>query len=134
MHSITCMDCGRGVWAEVKSMLPELCSLWHHRNNLSVDANGTLWRKRSSQSANLQLLVPKAGRERLFQSYHASLYGGHLGQTRTLARLADRFYWSGMADDVKDWLSQCVACIKRKSQWDAITHWAIFPPVTAGIE
>ena len=25
-------------WAEVKSMLPELRSLWHHRNNLSVDA------------------------------------------------------------------------------------------------
>ena len=83
-------------WAEVKSMLPELRSLWHHRNNLSVDANGTLWRKRSSQSAHLQLLVPKAGRERLFLSYHASLYGGHLGRTRTLARLADRFYWSGM--------------------------------------
>ena len=103
-------------WAEeVKSMLPELRSLWHHRNNLSLDANGTLWRKRSSQSAQLQLLVPKAGRERLFLSYHASLYGGHLGRTRTLTRLADRFYWSGMADDVKDRLSQCVACIKRKS-------------------
>ena len=38
-----------------------------------------------------------------------------MGRTRTLARLADRFYWSGMADDVKDWLSQCVACMKRKS-------------------
>ena len=96
-------------------MLPELRSLWHHRNNLSVDDNGTLWRKRSSQSAQLQLLVPKAGREQLFLSYHASLFGGHLGRTRTLARLADRFYWTGMADDVKDWLSQCVACIKRKS-------------------
>ena len=102
-------------WAEVRSMLPELRSLWHHRNNLSVDDNGTLWRKRSSQSALLQLLVPKAGRERLFLFYHASLYGGHLGRTRTLARLADRFYWSGMSDDVKDWLGQCVACIKRKS-------------------
>ena len=102
-------------WAEVKSMLPELRSLWHHRNNLSVDDNGTLWRKRSSQSAQFQLLVPKAGREQLFLSYHASLFGGHLGRTRTLARLADRFYWTGMADDVKDWLSQCVACIKRKS-------------------
>ena len=99
-------------WAEV---LPELRSLWHHRNNLSVDANGTLWRKRSSQSAILQLLVPQAGRERLFLSYHASLYGGHLGRTRMLARLADRFYWSRMSDDVKDWLGQCVACIKRKS-------------------
>ena len=30
-------------------------------------------------------------------------------------RLADRFYWSGMSDDVKDWLGQCVTCIKWKS-------------------
>ena len=102
-------------WAEVKSMLPELRSLWHHRNNLSVDDNGTLWRKTSSQSSLLQLLVPKGGREQLFLSYHASLFGGHLGRTRTLARLSYRFYWSGMSDDVKEWLGQCVACVKRKS-------------------
>ena len=70
-------------------MLPELRSLWHHRNNLSVDDNNTLWRKRSSESALLQLLVPKAGREQLFLSYHASLYGGHLGRMRTLARLSE---------------------------------------------
>ena len=102
-------------WAEVKSMLPELRSLWHHRNNLSVDDNGTLWGKRSSQSPLLQLLVPKAGREQLFLSYHASLFGGHLGRTQTLARLSHRFYWSGMSDDVKELLGQCVACVKRKS-------------------
>ena len=100
MHYIICMDCCRRI--STLGILPELRSLWHHRNNLSVDANSTLWRKRSSQSAILQLLVPKAGWERLFLSYHASLYGGHLGRTRTLARLADRFYWSGMSDDVKD--------------------------------
>ena len=94
-------------WAEVKSMLPELRSLWHHRNNLSVDDIGTLWRKRSSQSPLLQLLVPKAGREQLFLSYHASLFGGHLGRTHTLARLSHRFYWLGMSDYVKEWLGQC---------------------------
>ena len=102
-------------WAEVKSMLPELRLLWHHRNNLSVDDNGTLWGKKSSLSPLLQLLVPKAGREQLFLSYHASLYGGHLGRTWTLARLSHRFYWLGMSDDVKKWLGQCVACVKRKS-------------------
>ena len=35
-----------------------------------------------------------------------------LGRNWTLARLAHRFYWS---DDVKKWLTQCVACVKRKS-------------------
>ena len=76
-------------WAEVKSMLSELRSLWHHRNNLSVDDNGTLWRKRSSQGAQLQLLVPKAGREQLFLSYHASLVWRTFGtdeDARTIGR------------------------------------------------
>ena len=67
--------------------------LWHHRNNLSADTNGVLRRKRSSAVSQLQLIVPKPGRERLFLNYHATLIGGHLGQ---------RFYWSGMADDVGD--------------------------------
>ena len=48
-------------------------------------------------------------------NYHATLIGGHLGRNRTLARLSQRFYWSGMADDVGDWLRNCTTCMKRKS-------------------
>ena len=103
------------VWAEVKSLCPELRFLWHHRTNLSADTNGVVWRKRSSDSSQIQLLVPKAGRQELFLAYHASLIGGHLGRNRTLARLSHRFCWSGMADDVGDWLRQCTTCMKRKS-------------------
>ena len=102
-------------WIEVKGLSPELRLLWYHRNNLSVDDNGVIWRERGSQHHLLQLLVPKPAREQLFLSYHASLFGGHLGRNRTLARLAHRFYWSGMSDDVKEWLEQCTVCIKRKS-------------------
>ena len=65
--------------------------------------------------AQLQLLIPKAARQELFLAYHASLFGGHLGRTRTLARLSHRFYWSGISDDVGDWLRQCTVCMKRKS-------------------
>ena len=76
----------------------------------------------------------KAGRERLFLSYHASLYGGHLGRTRTLARLADRLYWSGMSDDVRIGWANVWRVSSGNLRWVATTHWAIFPPVTAGIE
>ena len=102
-------------WTEVKSLCPELRISWHHRNNLSADTNGVIWRKRSSNSHQLQLLIPKVGRQELFLAYHASLFGGHLGRTRTLAQLSHRFYWSGMSDDVGDWLRQCTTCMKRKS-------------------
>ena len=50
-------------WTEVKSLCPELRFLGHHRNNLSADTNGVLWRKRSSAVSQLQLIVPKPGRE-----------------------------------------------------------------------
>ena len=74
-----------------------------------------VWRKRSSDSSQLQLLVPKAGRHELFLAYHASLFVGHFGRTRTLCHLSHWFYWSGTADDVGDWLRQCTTCMKRKS-------------------
>ena len=108
MHHATRMDpvCCFPPWAEVKSLCPEIRFLWHHRNNLSADMNGVIWMKRSSQRSQLQLLVPRPARESLFLAYHASLFGGHLSH---------RFYWSGMADDVKDWLQQCTTCMKRKS-------------------
>ena len=35
-------------WVEVKGLNPELRSLWHHHNNISVDDNGIIYRKRSS--------------------------------------------------------------------------------------
>ena len=93
-------------WAEVKSLCPEIRFLWHDRNNLSADTNGVIWRRTSSQGSQLQLLVSRPARESLFLAYHSSLFGGHLGRNRTLAHLSHRFYWSGMADDVKDWLKQ----------------------------
>ena len=102
-------------WAEVKSLCPELRLLWHHQNNLSAGVNGVIWQKRSSPGSELQLLVPKPAWEQLFRAYHASLFGGRLGRNRTLARLSHRLYWSGIADDVRDWLGHCTICMKRKS-------------------
>ena len=72
-------------WTEVKGLHPELRSLWHHHNNLSLDDNGIIWWKRSSQSSLLQLLVPKSGREQLCLAYHASLFGGNLGRDGPLS-------------------------------------------------
>ena len=60
-------------WAEVKSLCPELRFLWHHQNNLSADTNGVVWRKRSSDSSQIQLLVPKTGI--IFGLSHFAVWG-----------------------------------------------------------
>ena len=120
-------------WAEVKGVCPELRWLWHHRNNLTVDDSGIIWWKRSTQSPLLQLLVPKPGRKELFLSYHASLFGGHLGRNRTLARWANHFSWSGMSDDVRNGLASASCSSKGSRRLDDIIRWVIFRPVIAGI-
>ena len=74
-------------WTEVKSLCPELRFLRHHRNNLLADTNGVIWRRRISNSHQLQLLIPKTGRQELFLAYHTSLFWGHLGRTRTESSL-----------------------------------------------
>ena len=92
-------------WIEMKGISPELRLLWHHRNNLSVDDNGIIWRKRSTQSPFLQLLYLNPARNSCScRTMHLYL----VARNRTLVRLAHYFYWSGMSDDVKEWLGQCV--------------------------
>ncbi|XP_017413004.1 uncharacterized protein LOC108324575 [Vigna angularis] len=36
----------------------------------------------------------------LLKEYHSSTLGGHVGITRTMARLSSQFYWSGMLKDL----------------------------------
>ena len=49
-----------------------------------------------------------------------------------MARLAHQFYWSGMSDDVKEWLAQCVACVKRKSPAGRHHPLGNIPTMTTG--
>ena len=47
MRDVACMGCGERISG---SMLPELRSLWHHRNNLSVDDNGRCGEKEAPRA------------------------------------------------------------------------------------
>ena len=118
---------------EVKGLCPELRLLWHHRNNLSVDDNAVIWRQRSSQNHMLQLLVPKPACERLFLSYHASLFGGHLGRNRTFARLAHR-HFIGRAYRMmsKNGLDNVPFALKESLRLDATTRRGTFLPGIGG--
>ena len=49
----------------------------------------------------------------VLKSLHSDV--GHPGRDRTLSLLRDRFYWTGMPDDVDDWFKRCPRCIRRKT-------------------
>ena len=47
--------------------------------------------------------------------YHDFLFAGHLGVCRTVYRLLDRVYWTGLRQDVCSYLASCSDCLAVKS-------------------
>lgn len=46
----------------------------------------------------------------LLTEYHTTPTGGHAGITKTLARISENFYWTGLREDVKQFVANCVEC------------------------
>lgn len=52
---------------------------------------------------------------RLLETYHDNPIAGHQGQTRTLDLLSRKYYWPGMRDFCKRYVSQCEDCNRNKA-------------------
>ena len=62
----------------------------------------------------LQLVAPKSLRKAILQHLHNHKTGGHLGLTKTLYNVRQRFYWPGQPSDVARWCHRCQECGARK--------------------
>lgn len=76
---------------------------------------GVLYKINHSDRGGPELLViPKSlTGEILFQNHNDPL-SGHLGVTRTLQRINNRFYWDTLAKDVARYVRGCIDCQARK--------------------
>ena len=72
--------------------------------------NGILYRVKTE---GLQLVLPSSKREEALNGLHNDV--GHMGRDRTLDLVRARFFWPGMASDVKLKIMNCEACLKRKA-------------------
>ena len=102
-------------WPACAGLSPELRCWRLQVGNLTIDLVGRLWRRRSTQSEGLQLLVTVKERHELIRRFHDSLFAGHLGVTCTVFRLLDRVYWPGLRRDVRTYIASCTVCLARKS-------------------
>ncbi|XP_042611929.1 uncharacterized protein LOC122144820 [Cyprinus carpio] len=57
-----------------------------------------------------RLVVPEPIRLKMLQLGHSVPWAGHLGQQKTLARIASRFYWPRLYMDVMDFCRSCPEC------------------------
>ena len=93
----------------------ELKAYWIGRKSLFLDEDNILWRNRSDAGSRAQLVVPRSLRDTIFNDSHHTTYGGHFGITHTHIKIQLHYFWPGMSDFAKDWISACHKCVARKS-------------------
>ena len=72
-------------------------------------------KKRNNREILYQLVVPENHRENILKSYHAEPWGGHHGVTRTFEKVASRFFWYNMFNDVINFVGHCLDCNTGKT-------------------
>ena len=81
--------------------------------------NSTLYReakRRQTGQTFYQLVVPLALRSTILEQLHNLRMVWHLGISRTLSRVQERFYWPNLATDVARWCASCSDCAARKGK------------------
>jgi len=96
----------------LKSKSPDTRKLWAQVPAIHL-LDGVLVRK-FSDDLNIQLVVPRTLRKRLFEMTHAGPLSAHLGPEHTLLQLKQLFYWPGMTTDVPLWYHQCEICAQSR--------------------
>ena len=89
-----------------------------------------------------QIVLPFQLREFVLDSLHNHVSGGgHLGISRTVAKVRQRYYWPQLRQDVNTWCIKCSACKARRGpnqktglllvlsfqvfQWN-VWHWTLW--------
>ncbi|KZS03117.1 Uncharacterized protein APZ42_034225 [Daphnia magna] len=58
----------------------------------------------------LRLFFPQSFREEVMHACHHDITAGRKRLTRTLLKIQARYYWPGMAEDIRDFLRKCHEC------------------------
>ncbi|KAJ8952780.1 hypothetical protein NQ318_008097 [Aromia moschata] len=94
-------------WEEVSRYSPTVKSYWAQWNSL-VLSDGVLKRvleKTDGTEERKQLIVPRNRVPEVLEEIHT---GGHLGVTKTLGKVRERFNWVNCTTVVKEWCKKCV--------------------------
>lgn len=81
--------------------------------------NGKIFVKLNKQPNSTEfkykLVVPQNKRIDVIKECHDSPTSAHLGAFKTTKRVLQRYYWPGVAKDVKEYVRKCDVCLKSKT-------------------
>ncbi len=104
---------------EFNAIAPEgyaLKCLWSQFPCLELQ-DGLLVRRLENVDANsvvYQAIVPRKTRRIILNSCHDLKTSGHLGVSKTISKVKQKFYWPGVQTDVRSYVAGCETCSKRK--------------------
>ena len=90
--------------------------MWSNWSRLVIE-NDISYRRLESEDGNrmkLQLVVPQSLVPEILKLLHNPT-SGHLGVTKTVERVRQRFFWSGLCQDVESWCRNCEVCCRRNN-------------------
>jgi deoxyadenosine/deoxycytidine kinase len=99
------------------------------RGNTYYFEGGVLYRTRSLRHHQPRQVPAPALRQGILRDLHDNQ--GHMGQGKVYSLLAERFYWSGMSSDVKQYIASCTACRSRKLEFKQPQELHPIPPSRA---
>ena len=95
-----------------------------------LGSDGPLWDKaakrrkahtRLGSRLSMRRVVPDSLKAFVLRRYHGLPLSGHNGWRRVYAEITKRYWWKGMAADVKKWVRACDQCARRKTPRPAKT-------------
>ena len=105
----------RPPWSEISIECPRVKGYWTSWDHLCIK-DGILYKKWENKSGGHRILLalPKSLRGDVLRELHNCRVSGHLGVTKTLQRARERFHWEGMETTVREWITQCAACVQKQ--------------------
>jgi len=73
--------------------------------------DNVLYYKQWNKNELIKLIViPKNLINTILKAYHESIFSGHFGITKTLAKLKLKYHWNNMIKDTTKFINSCVSC------------------------
>ncbi|KAK3740332.1 hypothetical protein QZH41_000887 [Actinostola sp. cb2023] len=106
----------RPAWAEVSAESCAVKAYWSQWARVQLH-DGVLyrrWETDSGEDVQWQLVVPRMLSPEVLRAMHDAKTAGHLGVSKTLGRVRQRFYWHRCSQTVRYWCRRCDLCAARK--------------------
>ncbi len=102
-------------WQEISKESPQFKTYWSDWENLNIE-EGVLYLQQYSEGQDKPtkvLVLPENLRAQALIHLHNARIAGHLGRTKTLRKVRERYFWVGSSSYVAKWCRECAECQKK---------------------